>query len=428
MTALYVIGFLSSLGFSIVIPFLVFLVTRFGGNAFVFGAIGAAFWAAQFVGSSWLGPLSDRIGRKRVLVNCQLGAIAAWGVFLVAVYVPRVVLGRVDTALTGAFTITLPLVLIALARVTDGLFNGSVSVANAYMADATTGHARKVGFARLGVANNLGFVLGPAIAGLFARTELGMVVVVGTALVLSGLAAALARFVLPDAKPQPATSLEVAQTGGVATHKLLGGGCRDPIDHPPSRLRTVLGISAVRPMVALYFLVFLGFSIFTAALPIHAATDLGWSSSDLGALFTALALALVATESVLLPALARRTSDRVLGAAGSALVALGYVLMVTRSSPALYAGAVLYGVGNGLSWPSYLSMLARSGPAQLQGTVQGVASSAGSLASVIGTLTSGVLYETIGPTTFFVSSAALVIATFVFIGAPRDAQPSATSS
>jgi MFS transporter, DHA1 family, tetracycline resistance protein len=63
--------------------------------------------------------------------------------------------------------------------------------------------------------------------------------------------------------------------------------------------------------------------------------------------------------------------------------------------------------------------LARSGPAQLQGTVQGVASSAGSLASVLGTLTSGVLYEAIGPTTFFVSAGALVIATLVFAAAPR---------
>jgi MFS transporter, DHA1 family, tetracycline resistance protein len=418
---LYVIGFLSSLGFSIVIPFLVFLVTRFGGNAFVFGAIGAVFWAAQFVGSSWLGPLSDRIGRKRVLVNCQLGALAAWAVFLVAVYVPRVVLGDIDTALTGAFTITLPLVLLVIARVTDGLFNGSVSVANAYMADATTGQARKVGFARLGVANNLGFVLGPVISGALARTELGMVAVVGLALVLSGLAAALTRFLLPDAPPQPATRREIEKPGGVATRKLLGGGCRESVEHPPSRVRTVLGIAALRPMIALYFLVFLGFSIFTAALPIHAATDLGWSSGELGVLFTALALALVATESFVLPALAPRISDRALGAAGSALVALGYVLMETRSSPALYAGAVLYGVGNGVSWPSYLSMLARSGPAELHGTVQGVASSAGSLASVIGTLTSGILYEVIGPTTFFVSAAALVVATVVFVAAPRVA-------
>jgi MFS transporter, DHA1 family, tetracycline resistance protein len=74
-----------------------------------------------------------------------------------------------------------------------------------------------------------------------------------------------------------------------------------------------------------------------------------------------------------------------------------------------------------VSWPSYLSMLARSGPAELHGAVQGVASSAGSLASVIGTLTSGVLYEIIGPTTFFVSATALVVATVVFVAAPRVA-------
>jgi MFS family permease len=67
MTALYAVAFLSSLGFSIVVPFLVFLVTRFGGNAFVLGALGAAFWAAQLAGSIWLGALSDRIGRQRVL-------------------------------------------------------------------------------------------------------------------------------------------------------------------------------------------------------------------------------------------------------------------------------------------------------------------------------------------------------------------------
>lgn len=407
MAALYVIGFLSSLGFSIVIPFLVFLVTRFGGNAFVLGGIGAAFWAAQFVGSSWLGPLSDRIGRKRVLVRCQLGALVSWAVFLVAVYVPRVVIGDVDTRMTGAFTVTLPLVLITLSRVTDGLFDGSVSVANAYMADTTTGHARKVGFARLGVANNLGFVLGPMLAGLIARTEAGMVAVVALALVLSGCAAVLARFRLPDVPAQPAPP-------PIGTKALLGAGCGEAVSRPPSRLRTVLAIPELRRMMAIYFLVFLGFSIFTAALPIHAAQDLGWTSGELGVLFTVLAIALVATEWLLLPPLAKRVPDRVLGAVGSVIVAAGYVLMATRSPAALYAGAIAYGVGNGLSWPSYLAMLARSGPRSMQGTVQGVGSSAGSIASVLGTLTSGILFETIGPRAFFVSAAALAGATLLF--------------
>ncbi len=422
MVALYVIGFLSSLGFSVVVPFLVFLVTRNGGNAFVLGALGAAFWAAQFFGSAWLGPLSDRIGRKRVLFRSQLGAAAAWGVFLVGVLVAPVELAHVDTAATGAFTLTIPLVLIAVSRVTDGLFDGSISVANAYMADATTGADRKVGFGRLGVASNLGFVLGPVIAGVLAKDESGIVLVVALSLGLSACGAALAHFALPEVDPHPATPTAVVEAGGGA-RKLLGTGCKDAVAQPPSRLRAVLAVVALRPLMALYFLVFLGFSIFTAALPIHAAQDLGWSSSDLGVLFTVLALSLVVTESVVLPPLARKTEEATLGAIGSALVMAGYIAMAAHSAVALYAGAVLYGIGNGLSWPSYLALLARTGPGTMQGTVQGVASSTGSAASIAGTLASGVLFETIGPATFYVSAAALALATAVFVRTRFREQP-----
>src|SRR5215468_7129524 len=210
MTALYAVAFLSSLGFSIVVPFLVFLVTRFGGNAFVLGAIGAAFWAAQLVGSIWLGALSDRVGRKRVLLRSQLGAMAAWLIFLCALRAPRVELGRVEAAAVGAFTLTLPLALIALARITDGLFNGSISVANAYMADLGDEDERKVGYAHLGAASSFGFVVGPLIAGLIARTEAGMTAVLVLAFALSAIAALLIRFRLPAVPPRPTTAVEVA--------------------------------------------------------------------------------------------------------------------------------------------------------------------------------------------------------------------------
>ncbi|MFT3696443.1 MAG: MFS transporter [Kofleriaceae bacterium] len=408
MTPLYVIGFLSSLGFSIVIPFLVFLVTRFGGNAFVLGAIGAAFSAAQFFGSSWLGPLSDRIGRKRVLVRCQIGALAAWAIFLVAVYIPRTALFDVDTGLTGAFTLTVPLLLIALSRVTDGLFNGSVSVANAYVADATSGPAQKVAFGRLAIANNLGFVTGPALAGLIARTNGGIVVIVATALLLSASAAALAKFRLPEATPTP-TPDATPQTTAV-----LGTGCRAAVKHPPSRWRLLFDSRELLKLIAIYFLVFLGFSMFASTLPVHAEQDLHWQSSELGILFTVLAGALVVTEWLLLPWFAKHVRDAWLGAVGSLIVAISYALMATHSSIALYTGAVCYGVGNGLSWPSYLAMLARSGSPSQHGMIQGIGSSAGSIASVVGMLASGVMFEAIGASTFFISAGALAITTAIF--------------
>ncbi len=414
MTPLYLVAFLSSLGFSVVIPFLVFLVTRYGGNGFVLGAIGAAFWTAQLFGAPWLGALSDRIGRKRVLFYSQLGAMVSWAVFLAALAAPRIELAHLDTTATGAFTLTLPLLLIVLARVTDGVSDGSISVANAYLSDVTSDDERKIVYGRLGAAQSLGFVLGPLISGLLARGDRGVIGVVVLALGLSTIGAMLVHFGLPDVPPRPTTPIELARAGGAKTHKLLGGGCREPMRMPRRGIRAVLAIPELRPMMAIYFLVYLGFSIMTAALPIAAAVDLGWSPLRLGALYTVIAISLVATESLLLPPLARRTSDATLGCAGCVIMMVCYLLMAQRSDAALFTAAIAYGLGNGVMWPSYLALLARTGPKELQGTVQGVGSGTGSLASIVGTLTGGVLFETIGGAAFQVSAVALAAAALVF--------------
>ena len=137
LVPLVAVNFLSSLGFSVVMPFLVFLVTGLGGNAFVMGVVGASFSLSQLVGAPWLGGLSDRVGRKRVLLYSQLGGLLAWAIFAVALLAPRIELLRVDSRLTGSFVLLLPLALIVVSRATDGLVNGSISVANAYLADVT---------------------------------------------------------------------------------------------------------------------------------------------------------------------------------------------------------------------------------------------------------------------------------------------------
>jgi MFS family permease len=121
----------------------------------------------------------------------------------------------------------------------------------------------------------------------------------------------------------------------------------------------------------------------------------------------------------------------VIAAGGCALLIGAYLLMSLAHGAALIGGALLSGVGNGLMWPSYLVMLSHAGPARLQGTVQGVGSSAGSLASIFGTLAGGVLFVTIGVATMYVSAAAIAIATGMFFGvtlrtpriAPDLAQP-----
>jgi MFS family permease len=105
----------------------------------------------------------------------------------------------------------------------------------------------------------------------------------------------------------------------------------------------------------------------------------------------------------------------VIAAGGCALLVVAYLLMSTMDTTALLGGAVLYGIGNGVMWPSYLTMLSHSGPPEAQGAVQGVGSSTGSLASILGTVTGGVLFVMMGNVTFYVSAVAVAVATGIFV-------------
>ncbi|MEO7111934.1 MAG: MFS transporter [Polyangiaceae bacterium] len=416
-----VVNFLSSLGFSIVMPFLVFLVTKLGGNAFVMGIIGAAFSFCQLIGAPWLGGLSDRVGRKRILFFSQLGGLVAWAIFVVALLVPHIELARVDNKLTGAFVLLLPVALIALSRATDGLINGSISVANAYLADVTTEKDRKASFARLGAAASLGFVIGPLVAGYVARDDRGVMLLVWMAMALSAFGAFVVWKFLPevDATRAPADEAAVPDT----SHKVLGGGSKDCVAHPTHEISVmdIFQIDQAPRMITLYFLVFLGFSIFQTVLPIHVLVNLKWSSDKLGELFAVLSVSLITTQAAILPPIAKRFSDARVGAFGSLLVAVSYVSAGLFGAPGAFVAAAFYGVGNGLMWPSYLSMLSDVGPPSMRGRLQGVASSAGSIASILGMLGGGAAFATLGRQTFLVAAAALGVSAIMFVAHRRTA-------
>ena len=418
---LVAVNFLSSLGFSVVMPFLVFLVTGLGGNAFVMGVVGASFSLCQLVGAPWLGGLSDRVGRKRVLLYSQLGGLLAWVIFAAALLAPRTPLLRVDGRLTGSFVVLLPLALIVVSRATDGLVNGSISVANAYLADVTTEEERKGAFARLGAATSLGFVVGPLAAGFLARGERGVMLLVLVAAALSVVGALVVWRFLPAVTATAVVPASAATLAGA--HKALGGGSKECVGHcAPASLRALLAVPDAKRVIALYFLVFMGFSVFSTVLPVHALVDLGWSSDRLGALFGVLSLTLITTQAAVLPPLSRRVTSARLATVGSALVAAAYALLASSAAAGAFVAAVLYGVGNGLLWPSYLSILSETGPSWMRGRLQGVASSAGSVASIAGMLGAGSAFETLGKRTFLVGAAALLVAAWMFAvkQGPRD--------
>src|ERR687897_2620085 len=132
---LLLINFIGTLGFSIVLPFLVFLVIDFGGNAIVYGILAAIYPAFQLIGAPILGRWSDIYGRKKVLLISHGGTLAGWIIFLFALFLPDENLFSINSLLVGTFVITLPLVILFIARALDGITGGNGFVAHGYLAD-----------------------------------------------------------------------------------------------------------------------------------------------------------------------------------------------------------------------------------------------------------------------------------------------------
>jgi MFS family permease len=403
------VNFIGTLGFSIVMPFLVFLVTRWGGNALVYGLIGATYSAFQLVGAPILGRWSDRYGRRKILLLSQFGTLLSWVVFLFAFLLPLAPSWKVDSRLLGSFQLTLPLVVLFVARAADGLTGGNVSVANAYLADITSEEERSTNFGKMSVTTNLGFVLGPAIAGLLGATALGELLPVLAALGISAAAFLIIAFRLPESRPCVLSG--DPDLGSV--RKVFGQehkACVDIKDAPKLTLRETARLAGVPLILSIYFLVMLGFNFFYVAFPVYAVGTLRWSVTDTGIFFAVLSLLMVIVQGPILSRVARRVTDCTLALVGGLILAAAFVFFATPKGAAIYSGAALMALGNGLMWPSVVSLLSKAAGERYQGAVQGVAGSLGAAASILGLILGGLLFGVLEGSVFLLSAGTIFVA------------------
>jgi MFS transporter, DHA1 family, tetracycline resistance protein len=402
------VEFIGTLGFSIVLPFLVFLVTRLGGNALVYGLLGATYPVFQFVGAPVLGRWSDRLGRKRVLLLSQGGTFASWLVFCGALALPVRELATVHSALLGDFTLTLPLAVLFGARALDGLTGGNISVANAYVADISTEAERSRNFGRMGVAANLGLIAGPGLAAALGATAWGELLPVLAATGISGVALALIAWRLPESSPcgQPSPSLRNRAAGTFGQEPL---DCLRASQAAAGGTRAALARPGVAFLLALNFVILLAFNVFYTAFPAHALADLHWNVTETGLFFGVLSLLLVGVEGPLLGRLARRVPEPWLVVGGCAVLGLNFLLMQSQRTEVVYLGAALFALGNGVMWPSLVSIVAATGGERLQGAVQGLVGGAGSLAAIVGLIGGGLAFGLLGAGAF-VAAAGLAFA------------------
>jgi MFS transporter, DHA1 family, tetracycline resistance protein len=399
------INFIGTLGFSIVLPFLVFLVTDFGGNAIVYGMLVATYPALQLIGAPILGRLSDIYGRKKILLLSHGGTLAGWVIFLIALILPIQNLFSINSTIIGMITITLPVVVLFFARAIDGLTGGNVSVADAYVSDVSSEENRSKNFGKMAISSNLGFIVGPAIAGILGATIYGEKLPVLAALFLSLAILVVINFTLKESKSSSVIVIPEKERQNVG--KVFAFECKECYKTSnPQRLKflDVFHLKHISFLLLLYFFIFLGFNIFYTSFPIHAVSGLGWTITEMGIFFAILSGIMVLVQGPILRKALKKFSEEKLVVIGSLILGTNFILFVSNDIALIYGAAILFAVGNGLMWPSVVSILSKRAGTTHQGAVQGVASSFASLASIIGLTAGGLLYNLLGNTTFLISA------------------------
>ena len=170
----YLLTLVNILGFALMLPVLPFVVERYGGSDAMYGFLLSAYAAFQFIGAPWLGRLSDSVGRKPVLLISHAGTLFSWVLFGAAWFLPSVTV----------WMVSLPLLVIAVSRVLDGITGGNAAVSQAYVSDLATREEKSWVFGTLGGIVGVGMMIGPAVGGFLAGTSLGYlsVAIAGAAL------------------------------------------------------------------------------------------------------------------------------------------------------------------------------------------------------------------------------------------------------
>ena len=258
----------------------------------------------------------------------------------------------------------------------------------------------------MSVSSNLGFIAGPALAGLLGATVYGELIPILAAAFLSLAAAVLIWFYLPESKPTEFADdpSDIKRVMGFENKE-----CFKQKEVKKIALKEVFKIPYISFILFLYFLIFLGFNFFYTAFPIHVLEKMKWSIGELGIYYSALSFLMVIVQGPVLSRVSKKLSESVLIVTGNLILGITFLMLLSENTYVIYGSTFFFALGNGLMWPSVLSLLSKAAGKKYQGSVQGFAGSLGSLASIIGLILGGILYSTIGVLTFLISACTIYL-------------------
>jgi DHA1 family tetracycline resistance protein-like MFS transporter len=373
MPTLFLIVFTDLVGFGLVIPLLPFYAVRFAASPQEVTALLAVYSLMSLFAAPFWGRLSDRVGRRPVLMVSMAASASAY-----------LWLGFADA-----------LWMLFAARALAGVCAGNVATAQAYIADVTKPEERARGMGVIGAAFGLGFIIGPALGGFLAGTDPATADLARPAWVAAGLSSLAllgTLFLLAESLPR----------------ERRGAGDKK------GRARAILG-ALHRPVLAqlmsVFFLVMLAFSGMESTFALWAMRQYSWGPGQVAWVFAYVGLISAILQGGLIGRLTRRFGEERLLLCGLALIAVGLlVLPVAGQIPVLAVALTGLALGMGLMQPSLNSLISRRAGAAEQGEVLGVSQSVGGLARVLGPLAAGFLFGELGRNIPFLWGAALVAA------------------
>lgn len=382
LMTIFLIVFVDLLGFSLILPLLPYYARSYGANEAMIGLLTASYAAAQLIGAPVLGRLSDRYGRRPILLVSISGT--ALGFFLLGV---AETLGRsIGVAFFGANLAAINgavLSLLLVSRVLDGLTGGNISVAQAYIADITPPDARGKAFGLIGAAFGLGFIIGPVIGGLLGE-RFGYAAPAFAALTIATFNLIAVYFFLPESVT-PERRAELASRPRTAfSLRALIAALQRPRVGPLFHIRFFFGMA---------FSMFQSiFAIYASGAPLNLSVEqTGWVLGYVGVLA-------VLVQGFAIGRLTRRYSDKQLILAASLLMTVSlfawgvapnvWTLLIVLA-PLAFSGGVLNTVIN--------SALSKSVHPEEVGGVLGISASLESLTRVIAPTVGGVLLSLARP-------------------------------
>ena len=366
--------FIDLVGFGIVIPVLPLYAKHFGASEMTNGWLVGIYSAMQFLATPLLGKLSDRVGRRPVLLISLLGTSV--GFFI---------MGAAQTLLW-----------LFIARIIDGISGGNISTAQAYIADVTKPEERSKAMGLIGAAFGLGFVFGPAIGGVLSLISISAPFYFAGA--LAAVNAVLVFYYLPEslAREHRVAREENAPLGEVFRH-----GWHLPV------------------LMGSYFFAIVGFSMMTTNFALFTSERFGYDARHNGYIFAFIGLVGALMQGGVLRRIVKIYREKSIALVGGVLLAIGLVLLPLSSDlRSLLGFAALVSIGNSLITPTLNGLASQSADRKWQGRVIGLMQSAGSLGRWVGPFLAGWLlsrdaghaHNLYGRTPFWAAAAILIVA------------------